>query len=426
MEVLSNNKKYLIIFLECLIATSIILLFTNHVTYDVGDASEYLALANGDTTVVEPFSNRILHVYIVKIFSALFNIDIEKSFFIIGILSLSILFLWISYYLKTVEFCNSLMFFLIIINTFTLYLFQSHINPDLFYTFIISGFIFALFHNKKSSILFFIPLLFLTRESTVLIIFILGVICYIKKDFKLLNQTLFASIIGIILINIFNNDSTTNIHGLNGILYLPLKFIFNFLFNIFGVELYSNTFNYGSNVIIEKPVIITELPKLLQLGNLKEVGIMSFEISKPIEMFFLFLTYFGAWPMIAYFSIKSNLNKFNRQPVWLLFVIIYGSISFIMTPILGSSIYRLIGYSWPIFWIGLPFLLKNNNVEKIHINRFIYSSFIICWTPFIFAKIISIPTSFQLLSITSSIIIYTNVYSYITKNNIFSIPINNK
>ena len=121
MEVLSNNKKYLIIFLECLIATSIILLFTNHVTYDVGDASEYLALANGDTTVVEPFSNRILHVYIVKIFSALFNIDIEKSFFIIGILSLSILFLWISYYLKTVEFCNSLMFFLIIINPFTLY-----------------------------------------------------------------------------------------------------------------------------------------------------------------------------------------------------------------------------------------------------------------------------------------------------------------
>jgi hypothetical protein len=39
------------------------------------------------------------------------------------------------------------------------------------------------------------------------------------------------------------------------------------------------------------------------------------------------------------------------------FTLIYGVISFLLAPLLGESLTRLYGYSWPLFLVALPLLL---------------------------------------------------------------------
>ena len=53
-----------------------------------------------------------------------------------------------------------------------------------------------------------------------------------QKDYKLFKQTLIVSLITIISISLFTNNSSSNIHGLNSIFYLSLKFIYNFYISI--------------------------------------------------------------------------------------------------------------------------------------------------------------------------------------------------
>ena len=374
-----------------------------------------LDLARGNTAGIKPFSNRILHVFIASFISENYDIEIENSFYLIGIISLSVLLGSVILLLNKIKFSSPINILLMLFTPFTMYLFQSHINPDLFYSFIFSVFIIFLFYKKNWSILFFIPILFLTRESTILISIILIIILLVNNNKVLLLLTSASTLIAILLFNFFTDNSVINVHGLNSLLYLPMKFIYNSLFNIFGIELYANTFNYG--IATASPIYKFDLPTVIQFGDFKEIGIMAFDFSKPMETLFLFLTYFGIWPLIVMHSIKFD-NKILSKDLFLSLIIVYGLISFIITPFLGASIYRLMGYSWPLFWIGLPYLLKDYNINQAHINYFIYNSFLVSWAPPIIYRLFHTHFSYQIFSIFFSIVIYFIVHNYIKKNKI--------
>lgn len=47
----------------------------------------------------------------------------------------------------------------------------------------------------------------------------------------------------------------------------------------------------------------------------------------------------------------------SKLPPWLALAVTYGVISYILGPMLGASIPRLISYAWPAFWIGAAAML---------------------------------------------------------------------
>jgi hypothetical protein len=54
---------------------------------------------------------------------------------------------------------------------------------------------------------------------------------------------------------------------------------------------------------------------------------------------------------------RTSFASGGRDDVLPRFVLIYGGISFALAPLLGESVVRLYGYSWPLFLVGLPLLL---------------------------------------------------------------------
>jgi len=48
-----------------------------------------------------------------------------------------------------------------------------------------------------------------------------------------------------------------------------------------------------------------------------------------------------------------------EAPIWVVIGLLYGLASFLIGPMLGASVNRLIGYGWPAFWLAVPFLASN-------------------------------------------------------------------
>jgi hypothetical protein len=344
------------------------------------EGTYYYALAQkGPQQIEKPYAGRFLHPLLARGIADVTNLDLHKSFYFLGLLSLLTLTIAVTWILKKLT-DLPLLILPLFLSPATGQFFSSFYHHDLFYAALLA-LLFLTLWREKSWIPSFVILvaLFLTRESTLLLSLCIIAVAWIKSKRKIIIPVAAASLLGLALTSYVTRSSPANVHQMNNLVYLVLKIPFNFFQNVFGVKIWLNTF-----VKVEAPLFTVDLPKWLHLGSVSAVGLCPWLPIFPLTTLFLFLTSFG----IAPFLMTNGLSKLRRRiftelPPWLLLLVAYGLISFLITPLLGSSLSRYIGYGWPAFWLAVPALaVQYYRLPKNTILRLVLLHILANWIPF--------------------------------------------
>ena len=140
-----------------------------------------------------------------------------------------------------------------------------------------------------------------------------------------------------------------NRHHLPDFVYLGLKLPHEFLKNVLGFRLWSNTLEFG------RPLFKIHLPAALHLGGVHEIGLCEPEFNIPIFTFVTLLTLFGAGPLWVW---RARAEAWRgAPPLAVQLAGVYGLLAYLLGTSVGDWIDRLIGDGWPLFWLALPWLL---------------------------------------------------------------------
>ncbi len=154
-----------------------------------------------------------------------------------------------------------------------------------------------------------------------------------------------------------------NVHNLNPFFYMVLKIPANFLSNVVGLRLWTDTLSSNpitADCFSNNPFISVMLPKWLQLGGIHKIGILPFNIEPPIYTIESLLTIFGVAPSLLFLDLRNHYKEIITSNNGLLIILIYGIFSFIIGTSSGADVFRLISYGWPAFIIAAPILICNH------------------------------------------------------------------
>jgi hypothetical protein len=420
-----------LLILGLLISLFVIIITWKPVPYLFPDDHFYIELAKGNIqSVPKPFSTRVLYPMLVQLFATGGGISTDQSFLVWGILSIVILCVSVCLIISKSNTPNTLLVAVVILlSPLLLSLFRDFYVPDLFYAALLGLYFLFLFEYAGSSKMFrgaslvVIFLLYMTRESTILLVFSIAIVgIYRKSERRYSYAVIIAALIGMLASSLAGRLGNPNIHAINDVLYMSLKIPYNFLKNILGVQLWTNTFASQVGGAC-RPVGTINLPAWLTLGSINSIGVCPFSPIHPLFTLTTLLTTFGVAPTILVYFLFMDFKKILlKSPLWLIVALIYGLISFFMGALVGASIERLVGYAWPGFWLATPVLLGYQYLSQKDLNKLPILYILACWLPwFVFSWFkVTLPSTLFVLATVFliHIITYRTIHHSIDKGTI--------
>ena len=238
--------------------------------------------------------------------------------------------------------------------------------------------------NSQFSIPFVLFLLQLTRESSALLSLVLIALALWRRRWRLAVGAFAAMAAGMAVVAWASRDALPSANGLDGGVYLVAKAVANGVRNFTGVIPWND--GYAARMpwyYPDPPVWKCALPASLQMGNVHEVGIYKFMPGVVLRTFALWLLYFPGVILLFFKGVPSATRQNNDistsshprpilsnrpesrlfkaalgAPFYIQYSFVVGLVFWLLAPFSGPSLDRLVGYSWPLFWIALPFLLR--------------------------------------------------------------------
>jgi hypothetical protein len=345
-KILDRKDIIYSLIISLVISILIILISFSDLPFTGGDAPHYITLAEqGPMTVQRPHSTRILPSHIVHLLH--FMMNTHKAFLLLGILSLVIFNFNVICLIRMINYPFIVIFF-IVFNPLVQFYFIQYYIPDLFYNALLSSLLLLSvsgFYFLSSIIMI---LLYLTRETTIILSIIIIAILYYNNKRKELYYYLIATLLGIFGLLVVKQFAGPNIWGLAEPVYLIIRIPYHTFQNIFGIPLVTNAIPYC------KPILNIELPKLMQLGKIKSVGICSWNYEHLLFVISTTLSVFSIGPLLLIMQIYKKYIKCDN--LWILIISYYGLTMFIASFFISVDIKRVIGYGWPLFWVAIPFM----------------------------------------------------------------------
>jgi hypothetical protein len=224
--------------------------------------------------------------------------------------------------------------------------------PDLFHAALVAVFFWLMLLGWRTGMLAMIPLMFFTREATILLGVIVAIVLWRRKERRTAIAVACVTLISMVISARIAAHGKPNIHGINPLMYIVAKVPFNFLKNVLGVEGWTNTFSYA-------PAWKIALPHWLHFGKIREVGFRGFRPSLPLGLLLQWLVIFGLLPLLLWRAMqkrRSASNPARAIPAAIDVALVYGLVSFAAAPVLGAGTGHLIAYAWPAFWIAAVWL----------------------------------------------------------------------
>ncbi|MEK7512755.1 MAG: hypothetical protein AAB601_00985, partial [Patescibacteria group bacterium] len=309
-------------------------------------------------------------------------LDVHQSFLVVGIISVLVFFSVAATLLKDI-----IRFpWLLVPLLFLPYLFnvlREVFEPDAFYLALSALLFLFLYRNQEGLSLLSFFLLFLTRETTI----ILGLLCVATGWFRS-RKLLAVGMIVIIGISLFvtgviKNVGQPNIHNLNSSVYIVLKFSYNLMTNIVGMRPWTSTSGNCS------PVFQIHLPPVEALGSIRDIGLCGFDPSLPLKTLVALTTVFGVAPLVlCYLLAKRFRYVLKTLPFWALLALLYGLAFYGIGAIAGTGIERIVGYGWPAFLIITPILLRTFFVtDSAFVVKISLIHLATAWLPFLVYRV---------------------------------------
>jgi hypothetical protein len=314
------------------------------------DSQSYLAMANGQYSEVHsPFSKRALYPFLARAVAAGLGVRLEIAFLGLNLLAFTALAYCLARCLLLAG-CDGRLACLFLLTPFPLALLELAYMPDLVYMALTALCFLLLFSERLIWALLVLFIAFVTRESTLLLCLVCAGVGLFRRKRTLVVGSLIVLVAGTLATNYFARLGQPNVHHLPESLYLALKVPYNFILNFLGVHV-------SSNVIPGQPPLFTwQLPAFLHLGLDREIGV-DWDWTRPVATLVVLLALFGTGPLFVWKYFRRNRLS-APAPLAIQVTAIYGLICYVLGPSLGNLIDRLVGYGWPLFWIALPWLVR--------------------------------------------------------------------
>ncbi|SEG43561.1 hypothetical protein SAMN05421819_2921 [Bryocella elongata] len=318
----------------------------------MADIWSYLSIARGNAAgLVQPFASRQLGPLIVRGLDALLHIDAHRGFEIEATASLLVLVgvlfalagrsrapWWVLVAIAVAPMMPDTMLGMVL--------------PDLFYAALLAIFLILLERELwVAAALWMLPLM-VARESTSLTLACLLLAAWRPLRLRGCLLAIASAAGGAGIVHYLSRSSPGNPQHLPESVYILLKVPWNTAQNLFGVELWNNI-NYGCGTPVWQHAF--------HLGSIHSVGFCGFNPALPRITLMAGLTEFGLLPLLAAFVLWRRRSRpaapearTEGYATMLRFATIYGTAYFLLGPLLGTGVPRLMGYAWPLFFVVLP------------------------------------------------------------------------
>ncbi len=316
------------------------------------DSSHYLKIAAGQTdTVMQPFASRQLGARVAAFLARLTHVDVRQGFLLEAALSLVFAMgvtCWLA--LRTSA-PRWLLLALMLVPSWTL-LVQYLALPDLWYAALLGGLMLLLANERwLAAALMMFPLM-LSRESTSLTL-----VCFLIAAWPRLERwrrwwvfatALLSAVAGSVVVGRLAAGSQPNGEHLPQAIYLFAKVPWNFLRNVVGVLPWSD----GDSQLCKVPV--WSMPVTLPFhSSVHAVGVCGFSLIQQGLAVEGTMTNFGLLPLLVAFLWWRH-RRVQGRSVLMRFALLYGGVSYLLSPVLGAGFAHLMQYAWPLFLVALP------------------------------------------------------------------------
>jgi hypothetical protein len=341
------------------------------------DSEMYLEMAtHGPSQIASPFSKRFLCPWLVGTISRATGQAVPSVFMALNLVSFLGLAFCLAEILR-VTVGKPLLALLFLLTPIALESFELAYLPDMFHMALVAAFFLFLLRQKVRCALFVLFVAFLARESTLVLCFFAAILAWFRSDKRLAFGAGGVLCAGTVASSLFTRLGKPNIHHLPDFVYLLGKVGYYLLLNFTGFRIWSSVRPEEG-----QPFVVWHLPSWLKIGADTAVGIAYPNWHYPTSTAVYWLTVFGLGPLIL-FKLVRRFGKVSTLPFAIELALIYGAASFLIGPLLGDSVDRLVGYGWPAFWIAMPYLmyacglpLKDSQLTLLTVG---YS--IACWWP---------------------------------------------
>ena len=313
------------------------------------------------------------------------GLSVDASFFVTNLASLAVLvsvgLSLILRQIRSVGFARA-----IVLSPMVLIRFREIYLPDCMHAALVALFFLLL---VRGAWWYAMPLLFLmqvTRESTVLLTFVVVLVTLYHRNWKLAGTAVLCTLLGMGVVSRYGNQGQGNIHGANTVVYLVGKVPFNFLTNVCGVCMWTNTHAKNDpETYPNEPLVKYELPAWIPTGSSAKSASITLDPTLPLAHVRMLITILGIMP-----SLVLSVILWKRRHLVLddglsqvgLTALVYGTLAFLMSPILGTSVGRYLSYAWPLAWIAAPeLLIRYFDADNRLIRRLAWLQAIASWIP---------------------------------------------
>jgi len=339
-------------------------------------------MANGNYSHIESFyAGRIFHPLVVRTVASAIRLPIDwRAFLIVSAASLVTLFCALGAYFALELPARPWAYLSLAVTPIVVEQYRNYYWHDLFFAALLAIFFLALRANRWASlpILF---LLFVTRESTIVLVFAFIVVAALRREWLLSASAIVAAVVGAKTTGALIAHALPQHNGLPFLVYHLVRIPYNFALNVCGLEFWTNT---NAATITDPLKWVANVPPWLHLGNIHQIGYCGFFVERPVKLLLIALSAFGVMPMFVALSlIRGNrellLKKFDYSVA-----ILYGTLMFVLAALTGTNPVRYALYAWPVFWIfgaALAYLKFQTRDRKL--TEFLALSLLAAWTPMI-------------------------------------------
>ena len=311
------------------------------------DARFYLGIAMGDyRQVMQPFASRQLGALAVAALAHVMHWTVERAFMEQGTLSLIVMLVAIYYIALNTKAPRWLLLAIAVVPFWGPFL-ENLVLPDLWYSALLALVLLMLAgeHMLGASLMMF-PLM-LSRESTSLTLICFLIACWGWMRWRDRIIAVVSTIAGSVMVSHLAARAQPNFEQLPASIYMLAKVPWNFMRNVLGLVPWSN--------VNTEFCTVPAWTMHVQLGRLHAVGICGFSLAGGVKMSQSVLNDFGLLPLLVA-VLWWRCQKIAIKNVLLRFTLLYGGISLLLAPVLGTWFDRLLGYAWPLFFVALPLL----------------------------------------------------------------------
>jgi hypothetical protein len=329
------------------------------------EGTEYYAMAaNSHATVHSYYAGRVLHPFVVGLVSRAVHIDLTNAFIVVSWLSMAI-FLVALYFLWLRDTSYAALLLPLALTPQIIYAFRSYYYwPEVFYSALL-GIFFLVYRRRFWLSLPLLLALYVTRESTILLVLACVLVAATNRRWIEAGAAAVTGFIGATYTGWLVRRALPSSHHVSMPVLYAGKIGYNFFRSFLGVLFWSDT---NAATIGCTPVHTWTVPSWIPLGAIHTVGYCGTNFWIPVFTVVLMSCVFGTLPVFAWKLLRhSDGWKLLRAHPDLGVAAVYGALSFILAPLVGTATLRYAVLAWPLFLVCLsPELgrLMNANARR--------------------------------------------------------------